>query len=146
MALGAHVGCGPRIRGPPGSCGLMNAQSRNRAVRRVRDPSTLSVKDDVTRSYANSDRFEHTAIHLQILLNILVISTNKISLPRCESLSMSDPDIIDVISEPDVHDGTILKVHHIGATTRVLVKTYDGPSRSDDSFLPTGQKTRVCSK
>jgi hypothetical protein len=39
---------------------------------------------------------------------------------------MSDPDIIGEISKPDVHDGTILKVQHIGATTRVLVKTYEG--------------------
>jgi len=39
---------------------------------------------------------------------------------------MSDPDIVGEIYEPDIHDGAILKVEHIGATARVLVKAYEG--------------------
>ncbi len=38
---------------------------------------------------------------------------------------MNDPEFVGYISEPDVHDGTILRVQHDGASARVLVKAYD---------------------
>ncbi len=39
---------------------------------------------------------------------------------------MSDPDIVGEIYEPDIHDGSILKVQHTGTIARVLVKAYEG--------------------
>ena len=39
---------------------------------------------------------------------------------------MKDPEFVGYITEPDVHDGTILRIHHNGASARVLVKAYDG--------------------
>jgi hypothetical protein len=39
---------------------------------------------------------------------------------------MSDPKFVGYIPEPDVHDGTILRVQRDGASARVLVKAYDG--------------------
>ena len=39
---------------------------------------------------------------------------------------MNDPEFVGYIPEPDVHDGTILRVHQDGASAGVLVKASDG--------------------